>query len=130
MILINFSHPITPDQLAQIAALTGREPARILAALPQFDEQEPFTPQLATLLDQVDLTPAQWQTEPILLVPPALSFITAALLAELHGRMGYFPPIVRIRPVAGVLPRRFEVAEIIDLQALRERARLTRETSS
>ncbi|MCB9139694.1 MAG: hypothetical protein H6642_15235 [Caldilineaceae bacterium] len=130
MILINFSHPVTPDQLTQIVALTGREPARILAALPQFDEQEPFTPQLAALLDQIDLAPAQWQTEPILVVLPSLNFIAGALLAELHGRMGYFPPVVRIRPVAGALPRRFEVAEIIDLQALRERARLTREPSS
>ncbi|MCB0044664.1 MAG: hypothetical protein KDD92_04480 [Caldilineaceae bacterium] len=126
MILINFSHPVTPDQLAQIVALTGREPARILAALPQFDEQEPFTPQLAALLDQIDLTPAQWQTEPILVMLPSLNFIAGALLAELHGRMGYFPPVVRIRPVAGAIPRRYEVAEILDLQAMREDARRTR----
>ena len=38
-------------------------------------------------------------------VPPALNFITAVLLAELHGRMGYFPAIVRLRPVAEVCRR-------------------------
>jgi len=48
------------------------------------------------------------------------------LLAELHGRMGYFPPIVRLRPVPNALPPRFEVAEIINLQAVREAARTRR----
>jgi hypothetical protein len=75
------------------------------------------------LLDEIDLLPAQWQGEPILVVLPSLNFIAAALLAELHGRMGYFPPAVRTKPVAGVVPRQFEVAEILDLQAMREAAR-------
>ena len=72
------------------------------------------------------LTPTQWQSEPILVVLPSLNFIAAALLAELHGRMGYFPPVVRTRPVADVLPRRYEVAEILDLQGIRETARKAR----
>jgi hypothetical protein len=59
-------------------------------------------------------------------VLPSLNFIAALLLAELHGRMGYFPPVVRTRPVEGSLPRRFEVAEILDLQGRRETARVTR----
>jgi hypothetical protein len=54
---------------------------------------------------------------------PALAPAAAALLAELHGRMGYFPAIVRIRPVAGSTPPAYEVAEIINLQAVRDAAR-------
>lgn len=126
MILLNFSHPITDKQQAQIEALTSQPIAREIAAMPQFDEQQPFGPQVAALLSQVTLSPAEWQGEPILVVLPSLNFIAAALLAELHGRMGYFPPVVRTRPVAGSLPRRFEVAEILDLQALREAARRAR----
>ena len=83
-------------------------------------------PQLADLVAQLDLTPAQWQGDPILVMLPSLNFIAAIVLAELHGRMGYFPPVVRTRPVANSLPRRFEVAEILDLQALREQARRQR----
>ncbi len=49
-----------------------------------------------------------------------------ALLVELHGRMGYFPPIVRLKPVAGALPPRYEVTEIINLQEVREQARKKR----
>jgi hypothetical protein len=126
MILLNFSHPITADQRAQIEALAGRAIERTLALTPHFDEQQPFPPQVAALLAQVELTPAAWQGEPILVVLPSLNFIAAALLAELHGRMGYFPPVVRTRPVAGMIPRQFEVAEILDLQAIRDRARSQR----
>ncbi len=126
MILLNFSHPITPAQQAQIETLIRQPVDRVLAALPQFDEQQPFGPQVAALIGQIHLTPAQWQGEPILIVLPSLNFIAAALLAELHGRMGYFPPVVRTRPVAGALPRQFEVAEIVDLQGMRELARTQR----
>ena len=126
MILLNFSHPLTEAQAAQIEALTGQAIARVMALNPQFDEQQPFPPQVATLLAQLELTPAQWQGAAILVVLPSLNFIAAALLAELHGRMGYFPPVVRTRPVADALPRRYEVAEILDLQAMRETARKLR----
>ena len=127
MVLLNFSHPITDAQRAQIEALTGQPIERIIAAMPHFDEQQPFQPQLEALLAQVELTSEQWQSEPILVVLPSLNFISALLLAELHGRMGYFPPVVRTRPVAGQLPRRYEVAEILDLQAVRESARQRRQ---
>ena len=126
MILLNFSHPITAAQQGQIETLTGTPISRVLTLHPQFDEQQPFGPQLADLCAQIDLTPAQWQGEPILVVLPSLNFIAAALLAELHGRMGYFPPVARTRPVVGKVPRQFEMAEIIDLQGIREQARLKR----
>jgi len=126
MLLLNFSHPITEAHTAQIEALTGQTIGRMIDAMPHFDEQQPFPPQVQALLAQIDLTPSQWQSEPLLVVLPSLNFIAAALLAELHGRMGYFPPVVRTRPVADALPRRYEVAEILDLQMMREDARRKR----
>ena len=126
MILLNFSHPLTREQQAQTEAITGQPVLRTINAMPHFDEREPFEPQLAALLDQIELTAAQWQTEPVLVVLPALNFIAGALLANLHGRMGYFPHVVRTRPVEGSIPRRFEVAEILDLQSLRAAARQSR----
>ncbi len=126
MILLNFSHPLTPIQRAQIDALAGEPISRVLDAPTQFDEQQPFVPQLAALLAAIDLTPAQWQSEPILVILPSLNFIAALLLAELHGRMGYFPTVVRTRPAAGSAPRRYEVAELLDLQTVRAGARRSR----
>ena len=126
MILLNFSHPITQTQRTQIDALTAEPITRVLDVATQFDEQQPFVPQLAALLAAIDLTPAQWQSEPIIVLLPSLNFIAAALLAELHGRMGYFPAVVRTRPVADSVPRRYEVAELLNLQAVREAARRSR----
>ncbi len=126
MILLNFSHPLTPQQKSQIETLVGQTGVQVIHIPTQFDPQQPFEPQLLELLQHIPLTPDQWQTEQIMLIPPALNFITALLLAELHGRMGYFPPIVRFRPVEGALPPRYEVAEIINLQAVRDAARQRR----
>ncbi|MFZ2489387.1 MAG: CRISPR-associated protein Csx15 [Anaerolineae bacterium] len=127
MILINLSHPITAAQREQIETLIGGTITRDVAAPTHFDTDQPFVPQVLALLDALPLTQTDWQSEPILLNPPALNFIAAALLAELHGRMGHFPALLRLHPVAGSVPTRYEVAEIIDLQALRQDARSRRE---
>jgi hypothetical protein len=123
MILLNFAHPLTPEQLDQIRSLTGREIALTVSLPVQFDPDLPFEPQLRALMERVPLSAEELQTRPLLVNPPSLNFITALILAELHGRMGYFPPVVRLRPVEGSLPPRYEVAEILNLQAIRDAAR-------
>lgn len=126
MVLLNFSHPITEEQLQRIEELTGKKVTRVVAIDAQVDLYQPLSPQVAALADRAGLTPEEWQTLPILIVPPSLSSSTAVLLAELHGRCGYFPPVVRLRPVQGEIPPRYEVAEILDLQSVREEARRRR----
>ena len=126
MILLNFSHPLTPEQVAQVEALTGQKVVAVHQLPAQFDNQEPFLPQLGALLKSIPLTPEELQTLPLLVNPPALNFIAALLLAELHGQMGYFPPIIRVRPTKDSLPPRYEVAEILNLQAVRDQARRRR----
>jgi hypothetical protein len=126
MILLNFSHPLTPEQVSQVEALTGQTIEKVLPLPVQFDNDLPYLPQLEALAAQIPLTPTQLQTEPLIINPPALNFITALLLAEMHGRMGYFAPVIRLQPVAGSLPPRFAVAEVLNLQAVRDRARQAR----
>ena len=126
MILLNFSHPLTPDQVSQIETITGESVADVRHVPAQFDHERPFVPQVVALADGCGLSPEEWQTEPLLVVPPALNFIAVTLLAELHGRMGYFSPVVRMRPVPGSLPPRYEVAEVVNLQAVRDGARRRR----
>ena len=126
MIVLNFAHPLTEAQKAQIEALTGEAVERVIAVPVHFDNQKPFVPQLQDLMARIPLTPEEWQTARLLVNPPSLNFITALLLAELHGRMGYFPPILRLRPVPGAVPPRYEVAEILNLQEVREQARASR----
>ena len=126
MLLLNFSHPLTDAHLAAIRALTGDGEVQVIAIPNQVDVQRPLAPQVTALADAAGLTAEAWQTAALLVSLPALNFSAALLLAELHGRMGYFPPILRLRPVADSLPPRFEVAEIINLQAVREEARKRR----
>lgn len=126
MILLNFTHPLTAEQIAQTQTLTGQPIEEVIELRVQFDHQQPFLPQLAELLADPRLAALDWQHASLLVNPPALNFITALLIAELHGRMGYFPPILRLRPIAGSLPPRFEVAEVLNLQTVRDEARKTR----
>jgi hypothetical protein len=125
MKLINFSHPLTDEQLSQLRGLLD-EPCEVLDAPVQFDAAAPFAAQVAACLDAVGLSGAAWQTERLLINPPSYAPIAVVLLAELHGRAGYFPPVVRLRPVPDAVPPQFEVAEIIDLNAVRDQARRRR----
>ena len=126
MLLLNFSHPITPEQRAQIEALTGQSIAEVIAVPSQMDNARPFAEQIAEKVAALPLSGEDWQTKPILIVPPAYNFAAVPLIAYLHGLMGYFPPVVRLRPVPDAVPPRYEVAEIINLQAVREKARIQR----
>lgn len=126
MLVLNFAHPLTHEQLRQVEELAGQEIERVIEVNTQIDPQEPLAPQVTEITDAVGLTPMEWQSKPLIINPPSLNFIAVAMIAELHGRCGYFPACLRLRPVAGALPPRYEVAEILNLQAIRDRARQKR----
>ncbi len=126
MIVINFAHPITDLQRTQLETLTGKQIERIIDVPVQLDNMQPFEPQVQSLLEGVGLSSQEWQTLPVLVNLPSMNVITAILLAELHGRMGHFPTVLRLRPVQGSTPPQFEVAEVINLQAIRDSARTRR----
>ncbi len=128
MLLLNFSHPITVEQVQQIEMMSKQKVDQVIERSVQFDNQKPYLAQLKELLNSVPLTPADWQTLPLIINLPALNIIAAMLLAELHGRMGYFPTIIRLRAVEGGIPLRYEVAELINLQEVRDKARQLRES--
>jgi len=126
MIILNFSHPLTESQLAKIKDLTRTDIDQVIEIPVQFDNQLAFKPQLEVLMQTLPLTASDFQTQEMLVNPPSLNFITAVLIAELHGRMGYFPALIRLRMVEGSLPPVFEVAEIMNLNQMREEARKKR----
>ncbi|MBU2610997.1 MAG: hypothetical protein KJ606_08665 [Chloroflexi bacterium] len=126
MFLLNFSHPLSSGQIAEIEKILSQKVSEVITLPVQFDNQRPFLTQLQELVSHLTLTAEQWQTEPILVNLPSLNFIAALMLAELHGRMGYFPSILRLRPVECSTPTRYEVAEIMNLEAVRGAARMKR----
>jgi hypothetical protein len=126
MLILNFSHPLTEQHLEALRTLLGAPSIEVQTIPCQFDHVRPFQEQARELLDGVGLSAEQWQTTPLLLNLPSLAAIAAVVLAEVHGRAGYWPPILRLRPVADSVPPRFEVAEVIDLSKVRDAGRKLR----
>jgi hypothetical protein len=126
MIILNFAHPLTQRQLDQITALVGNAPEKVQDVRVQFELEQPFSQQVIRLLDDLGISAQQWQAGGWLIVLPSLNYGAAVLLAELHGRMGHFPAILRLRPVVGTLVTEYDVAEIINLEAIRAEARTRR----
>lgn len=126
MLILNFAHPLSEGHIALIERLTEQKVEKVVSIPVQFDNGQPFGPHLQKLMEKIELTSEEWQTKPILVSLPSLNTIAALLLAELHGRMGYFPPVLRMRPIANTTPTQFEVAEILNLQNVREAARKER----
>lgn len=122
---LNYAHPLTDAQLADLDRLVG-EATRVVAITAQVDRSRPLAEVAHELADAAGLSPDEWQTTPLLLNPPALAPVALALIAEIHGRCGGFPAIINVRPVPGSVPTRYEVAEVVNLQAIREQARARR----
>ncbi len=126
MLILNFAYPFSQEQHRKIEMLTGQLISDVCEIPVHFDNEFPFIDQIRALVDGIGLTPHEWQTQPILINPPSYNFASITLLVELHGRMGYFPSIIRMKPVndGGIMC--FDVEEIINLQAIRNDARSER----
>jgi len=123
MIVINFAHPLREDQLARIGELCDGTVTRVVPVATQFDHARSYAAQATELVDATGLTADAWQTERLVIVPPSLAAIACLIVAEIHGRAGYFVPIVRLSPRPNTMPPVFEVAEVLDLATQREAAR-------
>src|SRR5947207_1695790 len=126
MLILNFTHPFTSEQRAHIEALAKTSIDEIRTIPVQINQDGPLEPQIIAIVDDVGLSSKEWQIRPLLINPPGYAPAAFVLLAELHGRIGHFPTLIRLRPVAGSTPTFYEVAELINLQAIREEARRRR----
>jgi hypothetical protein len=125
-LIVNFSHPMIREHLVQIEELLHHKIQRVIDIPSQIDPAVPLDPQIDAMISQTGLTEVEWQNLPLIINLPSLNYSTALLLAKLHGLCGYFPAILRLRAVPGRITTCFEVAEIVNLQQERERARQNR----
>ncbi len=127
ILLLNFAHPLTEQQWKQIELLAGTSIKEVLTIPAQINETEPLRPQIIKLIDATDLSVDDWQQRNILINLPGYAPAASLLLAEIHGRTGHFPTILRLRPKHGSVTS-YEVAEIINLQTFRDKARIASNT--
>ncbi len=107
----------------EIEKLAGAAVSEVIEVPSHIDRQSPLEPQIACRLDNLGLGFREWQTEPIIINLPSLNYSAAVVLAMLHGRIGHFPPVLRLVPETKGIATRFKVVEILNLQFIRERAR-------
>ena len=124
-LVLNFSgHPVLPIQKQNIEQLMHWRSLEVLdVSLGNVPEDENFVPSIAKALEKIDLTPEEWQTTPLVVVPAGYSLIWSVVLAELHGRLGYFPDVVRLCPSTKPSMEKYEVAEIMNLREVRHNSR-------
>ena len=125
MLILNFTHQLTPQQRAQIEALANTPITEVRTIPVQIDQDEPLEPQITAVINAAGLSSEEWQTHSLLINPPGYAPAAFVLLAQLHGRIGHFPSLIRLRPKYAHTTT-YEVAELLNLQTIRETARRQR----
>ncbi len=125
MLILNFTHPLTSEQQSQIVSRAKFSIEEIREIHVQINQEEPLEPQITAIVDATGLSSEEWQTRLLLINPPGYAPAAFVLLAELHGRIGHFPSLIRLRPKPGPVTS-YEVAELLNLQTIRETARKRR----
>lgn len=127
MKILNFTHPLTSENLDSVKELTKAADLEVIFdEVVHFDEQISYGEQVGNLLSRVDLSASAWQTEKLLIVLPGQSSLAAAVLASIHGRRGHFVSFIRLRRSIDSLVTQFDVAEIINLDNIRDKSREAR----
>ena len=125
MLVLNFSHPLTDDNLQQIEQLAAIKIEDVRAIPVQIVAGEPLEKQIVAIVDKVGFSAQEWQTTGLLINPPGYAIAALALCAELHGRIGHFPSIICMVSRSGPVIK-YEVVELLNLQELRDSARQKR----
>lgn len=128
-ILLNLSgHPLQESpQRAEAVRKTLGWPTEDLdimdVKVPTIPTDSRFAEKACTLLTGVNITESEWQTLPMAVIPPGFGPLCAVLLADLHGRMGYFPQMAYFAREDDVWVLR---PEVIGLQSIRDEGRSKR----
>ena len=122
ILVLNFAHPLTTQQRAQIEELSNTTIEDIITIPTLINEEEPLQPQITSLIDALDQSTPNWHKRNILINPPGYTPAAFLLLAEIHGRIGHFPTLIRMRPKHGSVTT-YEAIELLNLQTIRDAAR-------
>ena len=73
------------------------------------------------MIDNVGLTPSEWQSLPIVINIHPFAPVATVVLAWIHGLRGFFPDVIRM--VRNDERGCFDVTEILSLQSVRNQTR-------
>ena len=121
ILVLNFAYPLTAQQQTQIEELSGTSFEDIITIPTRINEEEALQPQITSLIDAIDQSSHDWSKRHILINPPGYAPAALLLLAEIHGRIGHFPTLIRMRPKHGPVTT-YEVIELLNLQTIRDAA--------
>lgn len=127
-LVLNFSgHPVSETQRTAMQQQLGWPQLTVIEArLGNVPESRRFVGEVRSYIGQIDLPPEEWQRRHLAVIPAGYAPAWSVLLAELHGRLGYFPDMVRLRPTRGPGEEKFEVVEVVSLRDIRNEARSRR----
>ncbi|HWR31084.1 MAG TPA: CRISPR-associated protein Csx15 [Negativicutes bacterium] len=124
-LIVNFSgHPVLPGQQKAIERIKHWTSSKVInVALGNVAEDHHFVSAIEKAINKIELTPDEWQSIPLVVIPSGYSLVWSVVQAVLHGRLGHFPDVVRLRPTAPLSTEKFEVAEIMNLHDVRHASR-------
>jgi len=124
-LIINFSgHPVLPGQQQDIGQMMHWSSSEVInVSIGNVPEDHNFVPSIEKSVEKIPLSPEEWQSIPVVVIPSGYSQIWSVVMAELHGRLGYFPDVVRLRFSSSISNEKFEVAEIMNLREVRHNSR-------
>lgn len=135
--VLNLGHPLTDAQQVQLRIELAGQLAlsadtihlAIRTVRVQIDFERPLSEQIAAIVDDIGWNSDDWQATPFLLRLPGMADAAAAVIAEIHGRAGYFPSIVTLKRVGADVPPVFDIWDVVPLQTVRDKARARREVT-
>jgi len=126
IVVLNLSaHPLTDKQRDQLQHLESAYIVEEVEIPAHFDPRGDVERQVKTVVEKIGFCIEEWSGAHIYVVLPGLAPAAAAVLAYFHGLRGGFPKIVWIYQNPSD-PTQYEIAQIINLQSLRDEARQLR----
>jgi hypothetical protein len=126
--ILNFSgHLVSPGQQQAIEKHMHWPSSSVVdVRLGNVPEDNNFAAAITKAIERAGLSREEWQTIPCVAVPAGYPAVWSVILAELHGRLGHFPDVARLRPTQPGSGEKYEVAEILNLRELRHASRSKR----
>ena len=128
MRILNFSYTLTETQEKQIQKLLNLnddewQEVDIRRIEARLNIDKDMQKQIERILASIPMSLKEWQAKPVMIVPPPIAHSAILIAVGIFSICGYFPPIIRRKKQQNTLPPQFVVAEIIELDAFKNKAR-------